>query len=363
MKTLQRYIIREFAESFLFGLLIFSIILLLDQIFQLIDLIISKGVPVLTAGKLFLLIMPNIMSLTIPMAVLLAILLSYGRLSEDNEITAMRSSGLGYLSFTAPILIIVAVLSVLMIYFNQNLTPSTNRQFRQMYKDVLAQRPLVKFEDNSITSIGEYKIYVKEVDKRTDRLLGVNIYRFSAEDTDAPWRITASSAIVSAGAQSVVFCLYRGFWQKPNPSKPENLVHLNFIKYIFSIPMGGQILPISQSLHELTGKELLNEISAYRSKKLPTNFLETQYWLRWALAFAPLVMALVGIPLGIVLERGGKSIGFGVSLALIFAYYILLVIGLNFGEKGLLRPGVILWLPDAALLGTGVWLWKRMLGK
>lgn len=353
---------REFGESFIFGLLVFSIILLLDQVFQLIDLIISKGVSVLFAGKLFVLLMPNILSLTIPMAVLLAILLSFGRLSEDNEITAMRSSGLNYFSFTSPIIVIVVLLSVMLVYFNQSLTPKTNRQFWKLYKEVIAQRPLVKFENDSVSNLGDYKIYVKKVDKETGFLENVNVFRFSAAG-EAPWRITASSAVVSMSGQNVAFLMYNGFWQKPDPAQPANYMHMTFAQYMFNVPLGGQIMPVSQSLHEMTGSELMQEIKSYKEKNMPANFLEATYWMRWSLALAPFVMALAGIPLGIVLERGGKSIGFGISLGVIFGYYLLLVTGLNFGEKGIVAPALILWLPDAALLVAGIWLWKRMLKK
>ena len=363
MKILHRYIIREFFESFLFGLLVFSIILLLDQILELVDLIISKGVSVWIAARLFTLILPNILSLTIPMAVLLAILLAYGRLSEDNEITAMRSSGLGYFSFTGPVLIVIMMLSILLAYFNLELTPMAHRQFRSMYKEVLTQRPMLKFEDNSITSVGEYKIFVKDVDKESDRLLGVNIYQFPTKQSESAMRITASSAVVTADAQAVVFNLFSGYLQKPDTNKPSDFIFLKFQRYQFVIPIASQIMPFSQSLHEMTGTDLLKEMENYRSKQLPTNFLEVEYWLRWTLAFAPIVMALVGIPLGIVLERGGKSIGFGVSMLVIFLYYLLLVTGLNLGEKGVFNPGIISWLPNAACLAAGVLLWRKMLKK
>lgn len=176
-------------------------------------------------------------------------------------------------------------------------------------------------------------------------------------------RITASSAVVTADAQAVVFNLYNGYWQKPDPNKPSDFAYLKFQRYQFVIPLANQIMPFSQSLHEMSGSDLLKEMESYRQKQLPTNFLEVEYWLRWTLAFAPIVMALIGIPLGIVLERGGKSIGFGVSMLVLFGYYLLLVTGLNLGEKGYFAPRLISWLPNAACFVTGVILWARMLRK
>jgi lipopolysaccharide export system permease protein len=245
MKIIHRYVIREFVESFLFGLLVFSGILLLDQIFQLINLFLSKGISFWMVLKLFVLILPNIFSLTIPMAVLFGILLSYGRLSEDNEITALRCNGVSYRTVTGPVLSVVVILSLFLVYFNQELSPSTHKQFRQIYQEILTQRPLLKFEEKEITALGEYQIYVQNVDKKANVLNGVNIYRFSKDEVGVPWRISASSATLAVNPQAVIFYLYNGYWQKPNPSRPDTLVHLQFSTYQFSIPLGAA-LPLCQ---------------------------------------------------------------------------------------------------------------------
>jgi lipopolysaccharide export LptBFGC system permease protein LptF len=257
----------------------------------------------------------------------------------------------------------VLAMSLLLVYFNMNLTPVANREFRKIFKEVMTQRPLLKFEDNSISSIGEYKIYVKEVDKNSDRLLGVNIYKFAPSQSDAALRITASSAIVTADARSVVFTLYSGYWQKPDANNHSDFIYLRFQRYQFVIQMASNMIPFSQSTQEMSGAELLKEMDSYRQRKLPTTALEVQFWLRWTLAFSPILMALMGIPLGIVLERGGKSIGFGVSMLVLFGYYVLLVTGMNLGEKGYFPPGVIAWLPNIVSLIVGFLLWRRMLKK
>lgn len=361
MKLLQRYIITEFFESFLFGLAVFSSILLLDQIFQLIDLFLSKGVSIIVVARLFLLILPNIFSLTIPMAGLFGILLAYGRLSEDNEITAIRSSGIPYSVIAYPVLFVVLLLSGFLVYFNQYLSPATHSQFRRIYQQVLTKSPIIKFEEQGITKISDYRLFVNKIDRVSNSLIGVNIYKFSKNENDSAWRISASSAVVAVNPNAVIFNLYNGYWQKPNPARPGNLVHLKYLYYQFTIPIGGSVMPFSQSLREMTATEMKQEINNYRAKKLPTTFLETEYWLRWTLALAPFVFAICGIPLGVVAERGGKSIGFGMSLVVLFIYYFMLVAALNISEKGYFYPGIVMWLPDAVIFAGGLVLWKRML--
>ncbi|MBN1824431.1 MAG: LptF/LptG family permease [Endomicrobiales bacterium] len=361
MKTIHRYILREFAETFIFGLAVFSIILLLDQIFQLIDLFLSKGVHILTITKLFVLILPNIFSLTIPMATLLGILLAYGRLSEDNEVTALRSSGVTFFTMTYPILVTMLVLSMFLVYFNHYISPTTHGRFRKLYQEVLSQRPVLKFGEKAISNIGEYRLYVNKLDRDSNSLQGVNIYKFSQGGDDPYWRISASSSVVSVTKNAVIFNLFNGYWQKPNPSRPGNLVHMNYDYYQFIIPFEGDVMPVSQSLKEMPATELLREIRNYKKKNLSTNFLETEYWLRWILALAPFVFGLIGIPLGIITERGSKSIGFGLSMVIIFLYYFLLVAALNLSEKGLASPALVMWLPDFALAAGALFFWRKML--
>lgn len=363
MKTVSRYVIREFAEASVFGLVVFSVILLLDQVFQLIDLILSKHVPVLLVVKLFLLVLPNIFSLTIPMATLFGILLAYGRLSEDNEITALRSTGSDYRTFTVPVLACAAILSIALVYFNQVLSPQTHKYFRKMYTEIAATAPMVKFEEKTITSVGDYRLYVKRTDRKANVLHGINIYKFSDQEVGVPWRIAASSGTVSVAGRAVVLNLYNGYWQKTNPSHPGRLVHLTFSAYTFPIPFGDTTASASTSLREMTFSELRREIAVYTTRRMPTGFLENELWLRFVLALAPLMFAFIGIPLGVITEKGGKSIGFGMSLLILFGFYLLLVTAMNIGENGFIKPRFVLWLPHAVLLGTGTWLWRKMLRK
>ena len=105
---------------------------------------------------------------------------------------------------------------------------------------------------------------------------------------------------------------------------------------------------------------LLNEIKNYKKLKLPVSVFETEYWLRYVLAFAPFCFLIIGIPLAISVEKGGK-IGFGLSLIVIFLYYILLVLSINAGEKNIIPSALVLWLPDVVLLVSGLFLWRKML--
>lgn len=386
IKILHKYIVKEFISSFVFGLTIFSAILLLDQIFQLVDLFLSKGVGFFLILQLFILIIPNILSLTIPMAILFGVLLSYGRLSEDNEITVMKATGISYKTLSMPIIVFVLFVSIGLVYFNHYLSPSTHMYFRTLYKQILTKTPLAKFDEKTITDIGGYRIYAHKVNSKTNTLSGVNIYKFVDDKKDGdsfyigkskqdekiknnqedksgnsiPWRIASSSATVSVERNMVTLKLYDGYWQRSDPNKLGSMIHMNFSTYRFSIPFGESVNFDDVALREMTSAKLNAKLKTFEEKDPQIYTYKNEYWLRWVLAVAPVIFAIVAIPIGIMSGKGGKAIGFGMSLFVIFIYYMFLVISLNIGEKGYVPSCYIMWLPNVVLGAAGFFLFKKM---
>jgi lipopolysaccharide export system permease protein len=375
IKTLHSYIIREFCGSFLFGLVVFSVLLLLDQVFQLVNLFLSKGVAFFLILKLFAFILPNILSLAIPMSVLFGILIAYGRLSEDNEVTAMKANGIDYKTLSVPIIVFVCLISVFLLFFNHSWSPSMHKDFRNLYEEILTKRPLVTFAEKTVTKLGDYQIYADKTNTANNTLSGVNIYKFESEkkdkkngvsslqnDSDA-WRIAASSAAVKVYQNGVQMTLYNGYWQKANPSNIDNIVHLTFKSYTFFISLGKNIKGNSSSLREMSSIEISKTIKEYKEKGFPYSSYTNEYWLRWILAVAPIAFVLIALPIGIMAGKGGKAIGFGMSLGVIFVYYMLLVVALNLGEKNIVEAKYIMWLPNIVITGCGVYLFRIMVKK
>ncbi|MCL2335331.1 MAG: LptF/LptG family permease, partial [Endomicrobia bacterium] len=308
IKKLHIYIIKEFCGSFLFGLAVFSMLLILDQIFQLVNLFLSKGVAFFLVLKLFAFILPNIMSLAIPMSVLFGVLIAYGRLSEDNEITAMKANGMNYKTLAVPVIVFVCIISAFLLFFNHFWSPSMQKDFRNLYEEILLKRPLVTFSEKTITKLGDYQIYASEVNNRNNTLSGVNIYKFEKQKPkisvststaagvqtqsqpqkqqpnissstiaaakpqpqkqqpddmslkqqkeQGSWRIAASSASVKVYSNGVRFTLYNGYWQRANPSDINNMIHMTFNSYNFFIDLGSAIKGNSSSMREMSSPEI-----------------------------------------------------------------------------------------------------------
>ncbi|MDD5102430.1 MAG: LptF/LptG family permease, partial [Endomicrobiaceae bacterium] len=175
-----------------------------------------------------------------------------------------------------------------------------------------------------------------------------------------PWRIASSSATVSVEKNVVILKLYDGYWQRSDPNKLGSMIHMNFSTYKFAIPFGDTVDFDDVSLREMTSKKLRAKIKTFQDNDTQIYTYNNEYWFRWVLAVAPIIFAIIAIPIGIMAGKGGKAIGFGMSLGVIFVYYMLLVVALNIGEKGYIPSCYIMWLPNFVIASIGLILFKKM---
>jgi lipopolysaccharide export system permease protein len=381
IKRLHLYIIKEFFTSFLFGVLVFSLLLILNMAFEFVELALSKGVAVLLVLKLFLFYLPNILTLSIPMAVLFGVLLSYGKLSYDNEITAMKVSGLDYKTLTIPVIALVLIFSIFLIFFNHFIAPIINNHSKHVYEEIIAKNPLAKFNAKSVTNIGNYSLYANKVNNNTNTLFGLSIYKFKnkeeAEDQKKQksilpqndketWRISAAYALAKAYDNGVQLISHNGYIQKANPSNLSEITHMTFNKYIFFIPFGGKIKEDTIVLASIESPKLLKIIDEYKRQEMPlSSYVSYQrdFWLRWVFAIAPIVFIIIALPIGLTTSKRGKAMSFVVSLGIIIIYYMLFILATSLGEKEYAPLGIIMWLPNFLTILVGSYLFFKMIKK
>ncbi|MDR0823164.1 MAG: LptF/LptG family permease [Endomicrobium sp.] len=370
IKKLHLYIIKEFFSSFLFAIAVFSVLLLLDRVFDLVNLFLSKGVSFFTVVQLFSYLYPNILPLAVPMAVLFGILLAYGRLSEDNEITAMKANALNYRTITSPIIIIAAVISILLIFFNTLIAPLLQHKVRDLFEDILTQSPLVSFIPKTTVNLGGYSIYANAANKEGNVLSGISIYKFSdkskavntndIKSSNVSWRITASSASIKLYKTGVQMTLYNGYWQRSSAEELRKMTHITFQSYSFFISLQQFSKGQSISVQELNSFEIIEKIKEYKKQNTPYIAYSIEFWTRFVFALAPLIFAFVAIPIGILAGKGGKGIGLLISVAILIVYYMLFILSVNIAQKNYAPAGIIMWLPDIAAMLFGLYFTLKM---
>jgi len=177
MKKLQIYAIKEFIPPFVLSIGVFTFVMLLDKLLDLLEMIVSTGIPMRTVAEIFLLLLPSMVAVVIPMGVLAGVLISIGRLSSDMEITAMKASGASIFNLTIPLILLAGLLGGVLVYFNNNVLPDANHMARNLLLDVGTMRPTAKIIPGMfVDDIDDYRILVEEKDDLTGELRNVVIH-------------------------------------------------------------------------------------------------------------------------------------------------------------------------------------------
>ena len=196
MKILPWYILRQHLVPFLIGFGVVTFIFEMDVLFEYLDLVINRGVPVLAVLQLFVLSLGFVVALSVPCAVLVAELMTFGRLSQDNEITALRASGIHIFRVILPSLGVSALLAVGLTLFNNYVYPEANHAFANLLVDIHRMRPTVRLQEGVfIADLPGYNMLVKSVNGHTNEMRGVTIYQMNAGGP--PTTILARSGYLS----------------------------------------------------------------------------------------------------------------------------------------------------------------------
>lgn len=171
MKILSRYILKESIGPFLFGFSIITLVLVMDFLVDIMNLIISRGVKPFLVLELFALNLAWMLALSVPMAVLVAALMVFGRMASDNEITASRSCGVSFMRLMIPMLVASFILTLAMIWFNDRVLPESNHKARMLLTDITRKKPTWSLEENIFLDHFEgYSIRVRTIARKTSEI-------------------------------------------------------------------------------------------------------------------------------------------------------------------------------------------------
>lgn len=180
VRILRTYILRLHLVPFLLGFGVVTFILEMDVLFDYLDLVVNRGVAVGVVAQLFLLSLGYIVALSAPCAVLIAVLMTFGRLSQDNEITALRASGVNLAHVLIGPLLAAVALQFGLTYFNNRVLPETNHAFANLLIDIGRMRPTVRLQEGVfITDFPGYNLLVQSVNGRTNEMSGLTIYKLN----------------------------------------------------------------------------------------------------------------------------------------------------------------------------------------
>ncbi|MCU0821695.1 MAG: LptF/LptG family permease [Spirochaetes bacterium] len=371
MRILSRYVFKEQIYPFLTGFFFFTFILILNKLFVLADLIINKNVDIIIVLRLFLLMLPSTISLTVPMSVLISAIMAMSRLSSDFEIVALRSNGVSSLNIIKPVIVSGAAIFVLMLVFNETLLVRSNKNYNKIFIDILKCSPAAVLEEGIFTDLGDKTIWIEKIDAKNGELK--NIILFSKNNTGGRDIIKAE----------------KGQWlQKSDGSKSLNLLSGRIYSNEFSahrftavdFSNGNAEIMLSESQISYTEDKgklntgEMNTLDLYlklksQGKSYKDDRNTALYWIelfkKHAIPFSCFIFSAIGAPIGMISRKNTRGLGFGISVVIFFVYYIIFMTCQYFSIKGIISPFIGVWAANLILLGVSIILiyYKEKIGR
>jgi len=354
MKILRSYLLKELFWPFLLSLTILLFIMLMGNLVNLFNLVINKGVSLALVSKLIVLLLPNLLSYALPLAILSATLLAIGRLSADNEIIAIRASGINLYKLCFPIIIVGLIASLASIPLNDKLKPKALFAGRKIVKQIGMKSPTAFLEAGTfIRTFQNYIIFIYGIHQ--NKLTNIRIYQ-PQEGKPTRTIIANRGEFLPIPEKDIVkLKLIDGSSDEPNPKDPTTFYKLNFKTYYLTLDVSTGTQNLQKKLKDMSIREL-SQLSKELDKekiedKLP---IITEINKKLSFSFASFAFVLIGLPLAIWTRRREKFVGVGLSIFVFVAYYVLFLAGEVLSMKGFIYPGLGVWLADIALIGLGL---------
>ena len=355
---IHRYILREISAPTILSLLIFTFVLLMGRIPRLTELVINKGVPALEIVRLFSYLMPTFFSITIPLSFLLGILLAFGRFSADSEFIALKASGVSLYNLVKPVFILAVLFTILTAWLTTSIIPASKTAFKSKLFQIASSSINASIRPGVFN--GDFEgivLYVRGMDEQSGIMRDVFIS--DEREGEIPAIIVAQKGrfISDPNQYTITLRLSDGsIHRRPPKGGRATYQTINFNKYDINLNTGGRADKNKRhrSHSELSWSELDQAIKKKQNTKKVYSLLAEKH-KRIVIAFAPLVLVLVGVPLGLQSQRSGKGSGFSLALLVFLVYYVLLSLAGNIAENGILPAAVILWLPNFCFLVGGSW--------
>jgi len=349
------------AGPFVFGMMIFTMILVAgDLLFEAARLVIERGIPVSVVVRLFLYRLPGVIAWTLPMSCLLATLLSMTRLSSNSELIALKSLGIPFRRVLRPVIIASFFVATGTLIFNETVVPLTAQA-----ADTLMRYEIVR---NQTTAIQE-RVFMRD---ESEGILRRVIY-VDRLDTDAGIMENIMLYEFDSGQMSRVSSARSGTWHEGEwwlyDGQVFEITERRELRQLFTFDRQRMVFILSpEQLRrghrrpaDMSAHELWEYAEQARMIGASTTRLLVIFHLKLAVPWACVVMAILGASFGALRQgRSGTSAGFGFSVVIVFAYYMVMSICRALGESGNIPPLLAAWAPNCIFLAGGIYFSRKV---
>lgn len=357
-----RYIFRELVPPFVMNLVFFMFVFLMRQILEITHVIVNYQVG---AAAFFLMLaysMPYFLAYIIPMSVMMSVLLTFLRLSSDNEITALKAGGVSLYRLLPPVVLFCVISAVLAAGMSIYGIPWGQQAYKEMALQVVQSNFNIGLKERQfIDSFDGVMFYVNKIDLKENSL--TDIYIEDQRNENLSSTIVAPKGVIFPGEDkySFILSLYKGIINQVD-MKNRGVYTTRFDTYDLRLDLKDAMKNVTH--REKKEKEMtLSELTGYLKTGDPTakKYLGVQMELhkKFSIPFACIALGILAVPLGVASSSSRKTAGLGIGLVAFLFYYLLLSAGLVFGEAGRVPPGTAMWLPNVIMGGLGVYLLAR----
>jgi LPS export ABC transporter permease LptG len=340
-KILDRYIVKEVMSFVALAVSALTIMLIMETLFELMDMLINKKVAWPYIVKLLVYRLPAFLVVTFPISLLASSELAIGRLSTDGEITAMRAGGISIRRIIIPFLTAALAISILAFVINDYIVPEANHISQNIIREIVLKKGPPNIKRNVFFRDAENRyFYINQFDEKNMLMQEIMIYEMTREKF--PRMITAK----------------KGTWVI-DTWKLENGTIYNYDeegKITYEMSFTNMDIMVKEDLQkffknqrtpqEMSSKELKEQINILKQAGADIKNFEVDFYMKYSIPFSGLIFVLLGVPLGLRVKKGSKATGIIISIVMVLFYYILLSTTRSFGREGMLTPILAAWLSN-----------------
>jgi lipopolysaccharide export system permease protein len=357
-KTATLYILKEILPVFFIGLMTFTIILLMDKILKLIELVVNRGGSLSDVLMLFLFISPSFLIITIPVAVLLGTLLTFGRLSSDSEITAFKASGMSLYQLFFPIFVFALAAFLLTSFLVFYGLPWGNRGFKATLYRLVQSKADIEIKERVFNdAFSGLVVYVDRVPLQGNHMEGILIYDQREKGKSNTILAKEGFIVNNPESQEIILRLRTGDIHRFEP-EAHTFQKITFGTYDLKLELAKTFAAIEKKLKdwEMSIDDIRKKMEEIKRTGGDTTPYEIELHKRYAIPFTCFVFALIGVPLGIQPHRSGRSYGFILSIFILIAYYVSLTASEILAARKIIPAFAAGWIPNLLFSGLGIYL-------
>lgn len=368
MRIVSRYVRDNYLVTFVMTLLVLTFVMCIMVLFRIADAI-AMGGSLYLIGKIFLAGLPSAIGFSIPFSVITAALLTFGRLSANGEITAMKSSGIRMLQIMRQPILFAALMASICLYLNAELIPTSYHERREALRQLGMESPLQLIEEGRpIRDFPGLTFYIGS--KRDNRIEDIIIYQ-SAQKNAPAREIRARSGTVTSSEdkKSILVDLYDvridPFYEdRPGAGTASRFPYLIDLSRLTGEEAGNKVkkksdMTMLEIMDTRDNLKLFYPEMDYNDLVKQDMSLLVEFNKRLVMALSCFVFVLLGAPLATKTHRQETTVGIGISLGLVFSFYLFVIIAETLTKYPWTQPHLILWIPVVLATGLGLILIKR----